>query len=431
MYCIIYKIKGVAMRKKIFSKTRFLLVFVIITALIVTIVPASLAGGSSGQVQAFVTRFYVQCLGRQPDPDGLNEWVGRLINGSKTGADVAHGFVFSEEFKGKNHTNDEFLTILYRAFFNREPDARGYNIWLERMSGGMSRGKVLDGFLKSQEFAELCANFGITPYAGAPAAATLPGGSFSSGGASGFHAGRKVNFIIWGDDSSVDRPGGRISGRTDINIFVHLNLDTGKAYLVTIPRDTSFGGRKINGYNAIGGHDYAVSKFEQFIGGKIDFYAITDFDGFVPLMDWMGGGTVTVEENIADGFSGCYLGPGVHHINGTQALALSRARYGRTLYGGGAYAREKQSAMMLAELVLQKKGTVNSGNLSSFLGTLGQFIHTNISPSQAAEILPVLLSMQREDIIITTFNSYWSGAASAVVYNEAEKNQFFQNILNQ
>ncbi|MCJ7666310.1 MAG: LCP family protein, partial [Actinobacteria bacterium] len=249
----------------------------------------------------------------------------------------------------------------------------------------------------------------------------------------GFQAGRKVNFIIWGDDSAADRPGGRVSGRTDINIFVHLNLDTRKAYLVTIPRDTWYGGRKINGYHAIGGHDYAVGKFEQFVGCKIDFYAITDFDGFPPLINWMGGVDVTVEENIADGFSGCYLGPGAHHIDGTQALALARARKGRILYGGGAYSREKQSAMMIAELILQKKGMVNSGNLGSFLGTLGQFIYTNISTAQAAEMLPVLLSMQREDIVVTTFNSWpqWFGKSSAVGYNEAEKNAFFRNILNQ
>jgi LCP family protein required for cell wall assembly len=420
------------MRKRLFSKAKFLMVFAIILVLIVTIMPTTLSGGSAEQVQAFVTRFYVQCLNRQPDSDGLSEWVGRLMNGSKTGADVAHGFVFSEEFLANNHGNEAFLTILYSAFFNRQPDAEGYSAWLSRMAGGMNREKVLDGFLKSQEFAQLCADFGITPYAGAPAAVASTGG-FSSSGATGFHAGRKVNFIIWGDDSAADRAGGRVSGRTDINLFVHLNLDTRKAYIVTIPRDTWFGGRKINGYHAIGGHDYAVGKFEQFVGGKIDFYAITDFDGFPPLINWMGGVTVTVEENIADGFSGCYLGPGVHHINGAQALALTRARKGRTLYGGGAYAREKQSAMMLAELLLQKKGMVNSGNLGSFMGTLGQFIYTNISMAQAAEILPVLLSMNREDIMVTTFNSWpqWFGKSSAVGYNEAEKNAFFRNIMNQ
>lgn len=420
------------MSKRLFLKAKFLMVFAIILVLIVTIMPTALSGGSAEQVQAFVTRFYVQCLNRQPDSDGLSEWVGRLMNGSKTGADVAHGFVFSEEFLANNHGNEAFLTILYSAFFNRQPDAEGYSAWLSRMAGGMNREKVLDGFLKSQEFAQLCADFGITPYAGAPAAVASTGG-FSSSGATGFHAGRKVNFIIWGDDSAADRAGGRVSGRTDINLFVHLNLDTRKAYIVTIPRDTWFGGRKINGYHAIGGHDYAVGKFEQFVGGKIDFYAITDFDGFPPLINWMGGVTVTVEENIADGFSGCYLGPGVHHINGAQALALTRARKGRTLYGGGAYAREKQSAMMLAELLLQKKGMVNSGNLGSFMGTLGQFMYTNISMAQAAEILPVLLSMNRGDIMVTTFNSWpqWFGKSSAVGYNEAEKNAFFRNIMNQ
>ena len=88
---------------------------------------------------------------------------------------------------------------------------------------------------------------------------------------------------------------------------------------------------------------------------------------------------------------------------------------------------------MLAELLLQKKGMVNSGNLAGFMGSLGNFIYTNISLAQAQEILPVLLSLNREDIVITTFNSWpqWFGKASAVGYNEAEKNQFLQNILNQ
>jgi LCP family protein required for cell wall assembly len=429
------------MLRKIFSKTKYPFLAVLISVLVITLFPTTVSGGSEEQVQAFVIRFYEQCLERQPEPGGLSEWVGSLLNGSKTGADVAEGFVFSEEFKSKNHSDGVFLTILYKAFFNREPDSYGYGTWLEKLAGGTSRKTVLDGFLKSKEFGQLCDDYGITPYSGAVATTssssstttTTTASGYSSSGISGFHAGRKVNFIIWGDDSAYDRAGGRVSGRTDINIFVHMNLDTGKVYLVTIPRDTWFGGRKINGYHASGGHDYAVSKFEQFTGAKIDFYIITDFDGFQPLIDYFGGVDTTVEENIADGFSGCYLGIGTHHINGTQALALARARHGRSLYGGGAYSRERQSAMLIADLMLQKRSMVNSGNLSNFLNTMGQYVWTNISLSQAAQILPVVLSMSREDITITTFNSWpqWFGKSSAVGYNEAEKNQFFQNILNQ
>jgi len=421
------------MLRKILFKTKYFLIVVLVGVLVLTLFPTILDGGSAEQVQSFVTRFYVQCLGRQPDTEGLNEWVGRLLNGSKTGADVAEGFVFSEEFTGMNHSNETFVTILYRAFFDREPDATGYKAWLERLAGGMSRKSVLDGFLKSQEFAGLCNSYGIVPYAGAPTYTASTYSGYSSSGADGFQAGRKVNFIIWGDDSASDRPGGRVSGRTDINIFVHLNLDTHKAYLVTIPRDTWFGGRKINGYHASGGNAGAVSAFERFTGAKIDFYVVTDFDGFKPLIDYFGGVDTTVEENIADSFSGCYLTPGMHHINGTQALALTRARHGRSLYGGGAYARERQSAMLLADLLLQKRSIVNSGNLSNFLNTIGQYVWTNISLSQAVQILPAVLSMSREDITITTFNSWpqWFGKSSAVGYNEAEKNQFFRDILNQ
>ena len=421
------------MLRKILLKTKYFLIVVLVGVLVLTLFPTILDGGSAEQVQSFVTRFYVQCLGRQPDIEGLNEWVGRLLNGSKTGADAAKGFVFSEEFTGKNHSNETFVTILYRAFFNRKPDVTGYKAWLERLAGGMSRKSVLDGFLKSQKFAGLCSSYGIVPYAGAPTYTASTYSGYSSSGADGFQAGRKVNFIIWGDDSASDRPGGRVSGRTDINIFIHLNLDTRKMYLVTIPRDTWFGGRKINGYHALGGNAGAVSAFERFTGAKIDFYVVTDFDGFKPLIDYFGGVDTTVEENIADSFSGCYLAPGMQHINGTQALALSRARHGRSLYGGGAYAREKQSAMLLADLLLQKRSIVNSGNLINFLNTIGQYVWTNISLSQAVQILPVVLSMSRKDITITTFNSWpqWFGKSSAVGYNEAEKNQFFRNILNQ
>ena len=177
------------MIRKIFSKTKYIFLGVLVAVLVITLFPTTITGGSEEQVQAFVTRFYEQCLERQPDPGGLSEWVGRLLNGSKTGADVAEGFVFSEEFKAKNHSDEAFVAILYKAFFNREPDSNGYSAWLGRMAGGMSRKTVLDGFLKSKEFAQLCDNYGITPYSGATASTTSTASGYSSSGISGFHAG--------------------------------------------------------------------------------------------------------------------------------------------------------------------------------------------------------------------------------------------------
>jgi predicted Zn-dependent protease len=118
----------------------------------------------NSNVQAFVTRFYQQCLSRNPDSGGLAGWVNALVAGAISGAEVANGFIFSPEFIGRNTTNEQFVTILYRAFFGREPDAGGYAGWVNYLYGGASRQAVLNGFIYSREFENLCANYSITPY---------------------------------------------------------------------------------------------------------------------------------------------------------------------------------------------------------------------------------------------------------------------------
>jgi len=421
-------------------KFKYVIAFISILVLSSLFLPSNLGADPTAQVQSFVTRFYVNCLGRTPDSEGLDAWTNWLINKQKTGADVAKGIVLSDEFKSNNYDNGTFVNILYKAFFDRDADSSGYKVWTDKLSSGVSRETVLNGFLKSQEFVSLCENYGIIPFAGATTStstftSTSSGQNSSIGTGAGF-SGTKVNFIIWGDDSAFDRPGGRVNGRTDINIFVHLNLDTRKAILVPIPRDTwaPIPGKKtqkINGAHAIGGNSLAESTFESFTGIPIDFYAITDFDGFKPLIDFFGGVDVTVEEDIADSFSGCYLTKGTHHINGDQALALCRARHGRSDYGGGAYARETQAAMLLINLAQQKIGMVDVGNLPDFLNKLTQFIWTNISIDQARQVLPVLASMS--DISIQKFDSWPQsfGSASAVGYDTASKNQFFSWLSSQ
>jgi hypothetical protein len=115
-------------------------------------------------VESFVTRFYQLCLDRDPDAAGLQGWADNLLNQIQTGADVANGFIYSQEFISKNTTNDEYLTILYKAFFNRGPDQAGFDLWLAELNSGRDRGEILNGFLGSQEFIKLCEDYGINPY---------------------------------------------------------------------------------------------------------------------------------------------------------------------------------------------------------------------------------------------------------------------------
>lgn len=127
------------------------------------LLPQLLYADAKSDISAFVTRFYTTCLNRQPDAGGLNSWVSGLLTGRLTGAQVADGFIFSDELLSKNLSDNEFLNILYLAFFNRQPDAAGLSNWINAIARGANRRYVLNGFVNSTEFKILCDSYGIRP----------------------------------------------------------------------------------------------------------------------------------------------------------------------------------------------------------------------------------------------------------------------------
>lgn len=113
--------------------------------------------GASG----FIERLYTVALGRTSDPVGAQYWLDKVTSGYSTGADLARGFLYSDEFLGKNMSNDDFLTVLYRTFFDREADPAGRAYWNARLESGMTRQQVVDGFINSVEWYNLCSSYGI------------------------------------------------------------------------------------------------------------------------------------------------------------------------------------------------------------------------------------------------------------------------------
>ena len=142
--------------------TIFIIALLIFTTLFTVLLPLNqIQADSRSDIQAFVTRFYNLCLERDPDSFGLETWTNELISGRKSGADVAYGFVFSAEFTAKNVSNEEYVKIMYKAFFNREPDNFGYNHWFGALGSGSSRYSILAGFINSEEFRNLCDAYNI------------------------------------------------------------------------------------------------------------------------------------------------------------------------------------------------------------------------------------------------------------------------------
>ncbi len=132
------------------------IVFVLVSAIVLSLGVTPLFAATNTKVQEFVTRFYTQALERQPDTAGLNSWVSQLTSSKITGAQFASGIIFSAEFSAKNKNNEEFVNILFKSCYNREPDASGFDSWVNSLNTGQSRQFVLAGFTNSAEFKNIC-----------------------------------------------------------------------------------------------------------------------------------------------------------------------------------------------------------------------------------------------------------------------------------
>lgn len=113
------------------------------------------------QVEAFVTRLYEMCLKRKPEETGLADWANKLCNGQISGAEAARGFFLSDEFKLWNTTNEEYVELLYNVMMGRASDAGGKADWVYKLNNGVGREGVYRGFAESQEFNNICNDYGI------------------------------------------------------------------------------------------------------------------------------------------------------------------------------------------------------------------------------------------------------------------------------
>lgn len=112
-------------------------------------------------VRDFVNRLYTLVLAREADEIGLESWTDTLIKKKSNGVDIGYGFVFSDECKEKNLSNEEFVEILYNTFMNRASDAGGKASWVSQLDAGVEREKVFAGFIYSVEFADICSEYKI------------------------------------------------------------------------------------------------------------------------------------------------------------------------------------------------------------------------------------------------------------------------------
>lgn len=148
--------------------------------------------------------------------------------------------------------------------------------------------------------------------------------------------------------------------QTDTILLVHLSSG-GSVDVLTIPRDSQVeipahadaeGNRvpsetgKINGTYSAGGAPLLVETLEQNTGVRIDHYLEVDFEGFVDIVDALGGVEVCAAEPISDELAGLELPAGRSVVDGETGLAYARARYFDPMADYGRM--ERQQALLSA-----------------------------------------------------------------------------------
>lgn len=113
-------------------------------------------------VEGFIARLYDLVMGRSYDQEGLDYWKGQLDSGSMNASNIARFFFSCDEYYSLGYSLDDYITVLYKVFFDRKPDSEGFNYWKGLvLNNGKTRRDVLEGFINSQEWADVCIRFGV------------------------------------------------------------------------------------------------------------------------------------------------------------------------------------------------------------------------------------------------------------------------------
>lgn len=251
----------------------------------------------------------------------------------------------------------------------------------------------------------------------APSSSPAPDPSFlasappsASPSASVSPVGERITALLIGVDAGV----GRSTYLTDTMIVVSLDLGTRTVSMLSIPRDMVDvplpDGRtyrdKVNSLVSYArrmpaafpgsdgtGFDVLMDALSTLLNVPIDYYARVNLDGFVQVVDTLGGVNVNVARAFCDpsydeyGFTrGFAITAGLHHLNGQQALAYARVRKAS---GESDFTRAARQQEVLSGI---RDAIVGGGFLNDPIGLLqaiGQTVQTNVP----RELLPDLAEL--------------------------------------
>ena len=248
--------------------------------------------------------------------------------------------------------------------------------------------------------------------------------------------------------------------RSDSIMVARVDEKAQQVDIISIPRDLrvkidGHGYGKINSVIEYGGYNLLVSTLNDIFDIKINYYAIVYFQGFLDLVDTLGGVTVEVpegtasfdmDENLNTVEPSIILPAGDEVLlNGEQALVLARCRHGWPLdqgaYAMGDYQRtlnQRNLIKAIAKGVLAQDVT----QLPALVESLSKCVETNMSVDKIVSLAMNMRGMDIESmesaqlpIGAPTINGDWQAVMYQDVFAVLDENfksgtPLFENLDN-
>jgi polyisoprenyl-teichoic acid--peptidoglycan teichoic acid transferase len=179
--------------------------------------------------------------------------------------------------------------------------------------------------------------------------------------------------------------------RTDTMILTFIDPTKHKMSMVSIPRDSlvdipGHGLDRINDASVLGGYELTKKAVTELTGIKVDHYAVVNFEGFVKLVDLLGGVEINVDKKMryADVY-GKYtidLDPGLQMLDGQKALQY--VRYGNEPLGD--ISRVERQRILLHAVYKKVMQPDSLMKIPRFLKLGKRYLQTDLTTQEMVEI---------------------------------------------
>ncbi|MCC6643589.1 LCP family protein [Candidatus Peregrinibacteria bacterium] len=273
-----------------------------------------------------------------------------------------------------------------------------------------------------------------------------------------------TNFLLVGT-GGAEHDG---SNLTDTIIVASLDQESKTVKMLSLPRDLYIddketGGQRINKVYDTYLVKYknspkAMEKLGELITSLTDmpihYYVKIDFDGFVKIVDAMGGVTVDVEHSIydpnyplgeTDKYTTFKIDAGVQNLDGETALKFARSR--KTTSDFDRAYRQQQLLSAIKEKAISLDILTNPTKIQSLYNSVADSIETNLSVTEIIELAKISKDIDKNAIqsrvitddytscgglLYTPVREYFGGAAVLLPAGEEydEINKFSDNYFN-